>query len=580
MTGIGIAQLVLYCVVLMALAYPLGLYMARVYAGKARIAQKVLGPIERIIYRIGGVHPEEEMTWKRYAAAVMMFTLFGVLVVYVLQRLQAHLPLDPNGLAAVDNHVALNTAVSFNTNTNWQAYGGETTMSHLSQMLALTTQNFVSAAVGLAVLVALVRGFVRKHADSIGNFWVDLTRSALYILLPLSLIFAVILVSQGVPQTTGGKVTAHLMEASAAADGTAITDQEIAVGPVASQIAIKQLGTNGGGYYNVNSAHPLENPTPLTNFLQSIAILLISAACCFMFGRMVGRSRQGAAFLITMWILLLPVTVFTIWQEQQGNPVLTDHGADQIASPLQGGGNMEGKEVKHSIAESAIWATTTTAASNGSVNSMHDSYTPLGGLGPIYLMGLGEVAFGGVGCGLYGLILFAIVAVFISGLMVGRTPEFLGKKIEAFEMKMASIGILVPAVACLIAVALACLVEETASAVPNPGAHGFSEILYAFASQSNNNGSAFAGLTASGTFFATVGSICMWLGRYWILVPTLAIAGSLAKKKIVPVTAGTLPTDGGLFVTMLVGVVILVGVLVLVPAFALGPIAEHLQLHP
>ena len=575
MTASGIGQIVLYAVVLVALAVPLGAYMARVYTGKARIAQRLLGPIERVLYRLFGIQEDQEQSWKQYAVAVMVFNALGVLLVYALQRLQGHLPENPNGFAGVDPRVAFNTAVSFGTNTNWQAYGGESTMSHLVQSAALGVQNFVSAATGMAVLVALIRGFIRKHADSVGSFWVDLTKTTLYILLPLSIVMAIFLVHQGVPQTIDGKETAALLDAQMGSDGKQVIDQPIAVGPVASQVAIKQLGTNGGGYYNVNSAHPLENPTPLTNFLEDLAILLIAGATCFTFGRMVGSRKQGVALLVVMGILLVPFVALTVQQEQQPNPALTSLHVDHAQ------GNMEGKETRFGVSASALWATTTTAASNGSVNSMHDSYSPLGGLSPIFLMALGEVSFGGVGSGLYGLLIFAIVGVFIAGLMVGRTPELLGKKIEAYEMKMASWAILVPVAAVLIGTACACMVDETyTKALANHGPHGFSEVLYAFMSQGNNNGSAFAGLTASGTFFATAGGICMWVARYWIIIPTLAIAGSLARKKIVPPSSGTLPTTGPLFILLLVGVVLLVGALSFVPALALGPIVEHLVLHP
>jgi K+-transporting ATPase ATPase A chain len=590
MTATGIGQLILYAVVLVGLGYPLGAYMARVYTGKATFAQRVLGPVERLLYRIFGIKPDQEQTWKQYAIAAMVFNVLGILVVYLLQRLQAHLPQNPNDLSNVDPRVAFNTAVSFGTNTNWQAYGGESTMSHLVQSAALGVQNFVSAATGMAVLIPLIRGFQRKHAETVGSFWVDLTRSTLYILMPLSIVLAVILVHQGVPQTMEGKETAALLDAQPgtppadAKPGTVVppvTEQPIAVGPVASQVAIKQLGTNGGGYYNVNSAHPLENPTPLSNFAEDIAILLIAGALCFTFGRMVGSRKQGVALLVTMAILLVPFVALTLQQEQQPNPAVASLSVDQQASTLQPGGNMEGKEARFGISASALWATTTTAASNGSVNSMHDSYSPLGGLSPIFLMALGEVSFGGVGSGLYGLLIFAIVAVFIAGLMVGRTPEFLGKKIEAYEMKMASWAILVPVAAVLLGTAAACFADETyAKAIANHGPHGFSEVLYAFLSQANNNGSAFAGLTASGTFMATAGGICMFVARYWIVIPVLAIAGSLARKKIVPPSSGTLPTTGPLFVVLVVGVVVLVGALSFVPALALGPIVEHFALHP
>jgi K+-transporting ATPase ATPase A chain len=575
MTVVGIGQIVAYAVVLVALGIPLGAYIARVFTGDAKTAQMIFGPFERVLYRAFGVQPSDEMSWKQYAFAVMVFNTLGILAVYLLQRLQGSLPGNPLDLPGVAPRVAFNTAISFGSNTNWQAYGGETTMSHLVQAGALAVQNFVSAATGLAVLLAITRAFRRTHAGTIGNFWVDLTKTTVYILIPLSLVTALQLVWQGVPQTTEGKEIAALIDPA-----PEVTAQEIALGPVASQLAIKQLGTNGGGFYNVNSAHPLENPTPLSNFIECLAILLIPVALCVTFGRMVGSRRQGIALLVTMTILVVPFLALTLHQEQAGNPALATLEVDQQASDLQPGGNMEGKEARFGISASALWANTTTAASNGSVNSMHDSYTPLGGLAPMALMQLGEVAFGGVGSGLYGLLIFAIIAVFIAGLMVGRTPEFLGKKIEAFEMKMASLAILVPVAAVLVGTALACMVDETyAKALANRGPHGFSEVLYAFSSQGNNNGSAFAGLTASGTFMATAGGICMWVARYWIIIPVLAIAGSFARKKIVPPSSGTLPTDGPLFVLLLAGTVVLVGALSFIPSLALGPIVEHLMLH-
>ncbi|HEU0035175.1 MAG TPA: potassium-transporting ATPase subunit KdpA [Kofleriaceae bacterium] len=580
MTGAGIAQIGVYWVVLVLLSIPLGAYMARVYTGQARYAQIVLGPVERLLYRLFGVRPEREQSWQRYTVALLVFNLLGLLLVYGLQRVQGVLPGNPNELPAVDPTVAWNTATSFATNTNWQAYGGETTMSNLVQALALGVQNFVSAATGMAVLVALIRGFTRKQCEEVGNFWVDLTRTTLYILLPLSIVLAVVLVSQGVPQTTDGRATAQFVQATMQTvdhQPHAVTEQGIALGPVASQIAIKQLGTNGGGFYNANAAHPFENPTPLSNFFEMLSILLIASALCLTFGKLVGARRQGWALLVTMIVLVAPFVVLAEWQEQQPNVALIDQPIDHAASALAPGGNMEGKELRHGISASALWATTTTAASNGSVNSMHDSYSPLGGLAPMVLMQLGEVAFGGVGSGLYGLLVFAIVAVFIAGLMVGRTPEFLGKKIEAFEMKMASLAILVPCLAVLIGTALACMADETRGVLNNPGPHGFSEVLYAFSSMGNNNGSAFAGLTASKPFFATAGGICMFVARYWIIIPVMAIAGSLARKKTIPASSGTLPTDGPLFVLLLVGTVVLVGALTFVPALALGPIVEHLQ---
>jgi len=581
MSTAGIVQIVMFWLVLVAFAIPLGAYMARVYDGNARIAQKILGPLERLLYRMFGVKPGREQSWQRYAVCVLVFNVLGLLLVYGLQRVQTVLPGNPNDLPAVDPRVAWNTAVSFASNTNWQTYGGESTMSHTVQAIALGVQNFVSAATGMAVLAALIRGLRSRKAEEVGNFWVDLTRSTVYVLLPLSLILAVFLVSQGVPQTLHGHATTHLIDAtSQTVDHVTqtVTQQNIAVGPVASQVAIKQLGTNGGGFYNVNSAHPLENPTPLSNFFQCLAILLIPAALCFTFGRMLESRRHAWALLITMTVLVAPFLVLAEYAEQRPNAALVDLPVDQYGSDLQSGGNMEGKEVRYGISASALWATATTAASNGSVNSMHDSYSPLGGMAPMVLMQLGEVAFGGVGSGLYGLLMFAIVAVFISGLMVGRTPELLGKKIEAFEMKMATLAILVPCLAVLAGTALACLSGETKGVLNNPGTHGFSEILYAFSSMGNNNGSAFAGLTASKTFYATAGGICMFIARYWIIVPVLAIAGSLARKKIVPPSSGTLPTDGPLFVVLLVGTVLLVGALTFVPALAIGPIAEHLQL--
>lgn len=572
MSPVAILQCAVYLVLLVALGAPLGAYMARVYEGQSRIGNRLFGPLERFIYRIARVPADVDMSWKRYAVAVLMFNLLGALLVYKLQRLQGLLPFNPVHLGAVSPPVAFNTAVSYATNTNWQAYGGETTMSYLTQMMALTVQNFVSAATGMAVLVALIRGIVRRSADGIGSFWVDLTRSVTHILLPLSFVLALLLVAQGVVQTLAPSTQVTLLHSYAANDSTAVTTQTLALGPVASQVAIKQLGTNGGGYYNVNSAHPFENPTPFSNLLEMLAILLIPAALCFTFGAMVRDRRQGVAVFAAMLIIFIPFLVLAIHAEQAPNPAFAHLGADAS------GGNMEGKEVRFGITNSALWATATTAASNGSVNAMHDSFMPLGGLVPMALMQLGEVVFGGVGSGLYGMLMFAIVAVFMAGLMVGRTPEYLGKKIEAYEMKMASLAVLVPLFATLVGTALACVVPETHKAIANPGTHGFSEILYAFSSSSNNNGSAFAGLTASGMFYATAQGITMMMGRYWIIVPVLAIAGSLARKKYVPPSPGTLPTHTPLFVFLLVGVVIIIGALTFFPALALGPIVERLQL--
>lgn len=577
MTANGVLQLVFYVVVLTGLAWPLGAYMARVYEGRPCGLDRVLGPVERVLYRAFGVRPDHDMKWTKYAGAMLAFNALGFLAVYLLQRFQGSLPWNPAGLAAPTPHMAFNTAVSFATNTNWQSYGGETTLSYLTQMLGLTVQNFVSAATGMACLVALVRGFVRRGAEGIGNFWVDLTRSVVYVLLPLSFVLALALASQGVVQTLSPYATATLVEPTTGADGAAVTEQTLALGPAASQVAIKQLGTNGGGFFNVNSSHPFENATPLSNFLELLAILLIAGALPITLGTMVGDRRQGLALLAAMLVVFVGALAVCVWSEQSGNPALARLGLDPVASDLQAGGNMEGKEVRFGIVNSALWATATTAASNGSINSMHDSYTPLGGLIPMWLMQLGEVIYGGVGSGLYGLLLFVVVAVFIAGLMVGRTPEYLGKKIEAHEMKMAALGILVPVFAVLVGTAIAVVTPAGLSSLANPGTHGFSEILYAFSSAGNNNGSAFAGLTVTNVFYEVALGFAMLFARFWVAVPALAIAGSLARKKFVPPSAGTLPTHTPLFVALLVGTILLVGALSFFPALALGPIVEHLQ---
>jgi len=574
MTTNGLFQITLYFVALLLLAKPLGVYMAAVYENRPLLLKRILGPLETGFYRLSGVNPEQEMDWKSYAAALLWFNLFGGLAVFALQMLQAYLPLNPQQMANVTVDSAFNTAVSFATNTNWQGYGGETTMSYLTQMLGLSVQNFVSAATGMAVLIAMIRGFQRAHADGIGNFWADLTRGTLYILLPLSFLIAVVLVGQGVVQTFKPYQTVPLVEQVSTATETAT--QTLAVGPAASQIAIKQLGTNGGGFFNANSAHPFENPTPLSNFLEMLLLILIPAALCHTFGTMVGDPRQGWAILSAMTLVLVSLLFVTAGYEQGGNPALTALGVEQSVSVGQSGGNMEGKETRFGIVNSAIWATATTAASNGSVNSMHDSYTPLGGMIPMWLIQLGEVIFGGVGSGLYGMLIFVLIAVFVAGLMIGRTPEYLGKKIEAFEIKMAAIVILIPAFFILGGTSLAIMVDAGKSAVANPGAHGFSEILYAFSSAAGNNGSAFAGLSANATFYNTALGIVMLFGRYGIIIPVLAIAGSLAAKKTVPTTVGTLPTHTPLFVMLLIGTVVLVGALTFVPALALGPVVEHL----
>jgi potassium-transporting ATPase potassium-binding subunit len=599
MTANGYLQLVFYVVVLIALAKPLGTYMARIYEGQPAGLNRFGAPVENLIYRVCGVNPAQDMRWTQYAVAALVFNALGFLAVYALQRLQVFLPLNPQGMAAVSPDSSFNTAISFVTNTNWQGYGGESTMSYLTQMLGLTVQNFVSAATGMAVVIALIRGFARQNAQAIGNFWVDLTRGTLYILLPLALVLSVVLVWQGTPQTFSAYPTVPLVESveydnpkvDAAGqlvkddNGNAITEkatqkeQVIAVGPVASQVAIKQLGTNGGGFFNANSAHPFENPTPLSNFLELLAILLIPAALCYTFGKMVGDTRQGWAILAAMTILFVVLLAVCVGAEQAGNPALAKLGVDQTASPLQAGGNMEGKETRFGVVNSALWATATTAASNGSVNAMHDSFTPLGGLVPMWLIQIGEVIFGGVGSGLYGMLLLAVVAVFVAGLMIGRTPEYLGKKIEAFDIKMASIGVLVPLLTALAGTATGVLMDAGKAGVANPGAHAFSEILYAFSSASGNNGSAFAGLSANTPFYNTALGIVMFFARFWIIVPVLALAGSLVAKKKVPAGAGTLPTHTPLFIFFLIGVVVVIGALTFIPALALGPVIEHLVLY-
>ncbi|NJD57446.1 MAG: potassium-transporting ATPase subunit KdpA [Nitrospirae bacterium] len=593
MTTNGLTQIGLFIVVLLAFVKPLGSYMATVYEGKSSGLNLILGPIERLIYRMLGTRPEDEMSWKAYAGAAILFKFCFVLLLYLILRFQGILPLNPQGFPGVSPDLAFNAAVSFITNTNWQSYGGESTMSYLTQMTGLAVQNFVSAAEGMAVLVALIRGFTRRTAKTIGNFWVDLTRSVLYILLPLSLVMAVFLVSQGVVQSFSPYKNVPLLQTIGyerprvdadgkpviGADGKQLTEpakafeQTLPLGPAASQIAIKQLGTNGGGFFNANSAHPFENPTPLSDLLEMLAILLIPAALCYTFGKMVGDTRQGWALLVVMGILFVPFLTVCYTAEQAGNPLFTAIGVDPAA------GNMEGKEVRFGIANSALWAAATTAASNGSVNAMHDSFSPLGGMMPMVLIQLGEVVFGGVGSGLYGMLAFAMVAVFISGLMVGRTPEYLGKKIEAFEMKMVALVILIPAVCVLLGTAVASVTASGVAGVSNPGPHGFSQMLYAFSSAGNNNGSAFGGLSTNTPFYNTSLGIAMLFGRCWVMVPIIAIAGSLAAKKYVNPSAGTLPTHAPLFVFFLAGIIIIVGALTFLPSLALGPIAEHLMLY-
>ena len=582
MSWAGYAQIIVFLVALVAAVKPLGAYMARVYEGQPLVLEKALGWLERLVYRLSGVpHDAEkrEMPWTTYAGAMLLFNGVGVVLVYALQRLQGSLPLNPDGMGAVSPDLSWNTAISFVTNTNWQSYGGETTMSYLTQMTALAVQNFVCAASGMAVMVALIRGISRRTTSTLGNFWVDLTRSTLYILLPLSVILALIFVSQGVVQTFSAAHHVTLLQATKDAAGQDVTEQIIAVGPVASQEAIKQLGTNGGGFFNVNAAHPLENATPLSNFFNVYALMLIPAALTYTFGKMVKDTRQGWAVLAAMFVVFLPLLYLCVTQEQGGNPALASLHIDQAASALQAGGNMEGKEVRFGISASGLYATGTTAVSCGAVNGMHDSFTPLGGFVPLFLIQLGEVIFGGVGAGMYGMLMFAVVAVFVAGLMVGRTPEYIGKKIEAKEMKMASIAILVPCASILIFTAIAVATEAGRKGVSNPGPHGFSEILYAFSSATGNNGSAFGGISANTPFYNTTLGLAMFFGRFFIKVPVLALAGSLGLKKIVPTGAGTLPTHTPLFVAMLVGVIIIVGALTFIPALALGPFVEQLLAH-
>ena len=598
MTANSILQFVVFFGVLLLLIKPLGTYMARVYEGKATWLTRLLGPIERLTYGLAGIRPDEEMGWKTYAGTLLAFNLAGMLLLYGLQRLQGWLPFNPQGFGAVAPDLAFNTAASFTTNTNWQAYTPETTMSYLTQMAGLAVQNFVSAATGMAAAVAVIRGFARKSVQTIGNFWVDLVRGTLYVLLPISIVFALVLVSQGIVQNFSPYAKVPVLqqitydEPVTGPDGqpvldakgqpqtkkSTLTEQVLPMGPAASQIIIKHLGTNGGGFFNANSAHPYENPTPLTNFLGMLSILVIPFSLAYTFGLAVKDTRQGWALAAAMLIILAGMALVGIAAEQRGNPMLTRLGADQQVSALQSGGNMEGKETRYGILNTALWAAVTTGTSCGAVNGMHDSFTPLGGLVPMWLIQLGEVAPGGVGSGLYGILMYAIVAVFVAGLMVGRTPEYLGKKIEAYEMKMASLVILIGPAIMLIGTAVAVVTPAAVASMSNPGPHGFSEVLYAFSEGAGNNGSAFAGLSANTLFYNIGIGLAVLFGRFWMVIPPLAIAGSLAKKKIVPVSAGTLPTHTPLFVALLIGVVILVGALTFFPALALGPIVEHLQM--
>jgi len=569
MTVPAAALVGLLLVVLLACVKPLGLYMADIFEGRPIWPLRALGVCERGIYRLCGIDAAAQMSWRHYALCLLLFNALGALALYALQRGQAWLPLNPQKFPGISPDSSFDTAVSFITNTNWQGYSGESAMSYLTQMAGLGVQNFLSAASGMVVAIALIRGLARHSCATLGNLWVDMTRAVLYILLPLALLLALLLVSQGVIQNFSPYKNVTTLEARV---------QTLPMGPVASQESIKELGTNGGGFFNANSAHPYENPSALTNLLEMLAILVIPAGLTYTFGRMVGDTRQGWAVLAAMALLFVALLCVTLHSEQQGNPAIAGLGVDQAPGATQSGGNMEGKETRFGIAASALFATITTATSCGAVNGMHDSFTPLGGLVPLFQMQLGEVVFGGVGTGLYSMLIFAIVGVFIAGLMIGRTPEYLGKKIEAFEMKMSSIAILVMPFIVLTGTAVAVSVDAGRAGVANPGVHGFSEILYAFSSAGNNNGSAFAGISADTPFYNVALALTMWLGRFWPIVAVLAIAGSLAAKKRIPVSDGTMPTHGVTFVILLIGTVLLVGALTFVPALALGPIVEHLML--
>jgi len=569
MTANGVGQILIFFAIIVAIAVPLGTYMARVFTGERTVLSPVLAPVEKVIYSLCGVDQKREQGWVTYTVAMLLFNLVCFVTLYALLRLQSFLPFNPQGMAAVPVDLSLNTAISFATNTNWQNYGGETTLSYFVQMAGLTVHNFVSAATGIAIVIALIRGFVRRSGTTIGNFWVDLTRCNLYVLLPISIVFGLIFVWQGMPQNLHPYVTAHTLEGA---------KQVLAQGPVGSQIAIKTVGTNGGGFFNANAAHPYENPNALTNLLTVILEFLIGAGLTMTFGRMVGNLKQGWALFGAMAILFLVGVFVSYGAETAGNPAFAPLGIEQHASALQAGGNMEGKEVRFGIADSSLFETTTTDTSDGAVNSMHDSFTPIGGLVPIVNMQLGEIIFGGVGCGLYGMLLFAILSVFIAGLMVGRTPEYLGKKIESREVKMAMLAILSVPLSALGFTAIASVIPAGLAGLNNTGPHGFSEILYAFTSQTANNGSAFAGLNGNTMFYNVTGAIAMMIGRFAIAVPVLAIAGSLVRKKLVPASAGTFPTDNALFVGLLLGVIIITGGLIYFPADILGPFIEHLQM--
>jgi K+-transporting ATPase ATPase A chain len=561
MTLIGWMQILLYCAIIVALVKPLGSYITRVFNGDHTFLSAALRPVEATLYRIGGIDEKREQDWLSYTVAMLLFHIGGFLILYALMRFQDLLPFNPAAQSAVPPDLAFNTAVSFITNTNWQNYGGESTMSYLVQMLGLTHQNFLSAATGIVLAIALIRGFARASTNTVGNFWVDITRCTLYILLPICVVYGLFLVSQGMPQTLGPYVDATTVEGA---------KQTIAVGPVASQVAIKMLGTNGGGFFNANASHPFENPTPLSNYVQMLSIFAIGAALTNVFGRMVGNERQGWAILAVMGVLFIAGVAICYWAEARGNDAFTAMGLT--------GGNMEGKEVRFGIVASALFAVITTAASCGAVNAMHDSFTALGGMIPLINMQLGEIIVGGVGAGMYGMLLFVIISVFVAGLMVGRTPEYVGKKIEAKEVKMAMLAILILPLMYLGWTAAAVVIPSAVASTANPGPHGFTEVLYAYTSQTANNGSAFAGLTGNTLWYNVTGAIAMLVGRFWMIIPAMAIAGSLAAKKIVPASAGTFPTTGGLFVGLVVGVILIIGGLTFFPALALGPLVEHLAM--
>lgn len=576
MTIFGWLQIFAFFILLLLMVKPLGSYMANVFQGQSTFLSRAVAPVEHFLYRLAGINDDKEMSWKTYAFAVLVFNLFGILLLFLIERIQGILPINPTGMSGVAPDTAFNTAVSFTTNTNWQNYAGESTLSYLTQMMGLTVQNFLSAATGIAIMVAVTRAFARHGATTLGNFWVDISRTILYVLIPLSSVVSILLVSQGVVQTFSPPVQATLVQPVVDGNGALVTNQIIYVGPVASQVAIKHLGTNGGGFFNANSSHPFENPNAFSNLLLMLSQTIIPASLTYTFGKMVGDRKQGWTIFITMAILLALFVGCIYLVESHGNPIFNGMGIDQKPSTLQAGGNMEGKEVRFGIASSSLFAGSTTATSNGAVNSMHDSYTPLGGLFLLLLMQLGEVVFGGVGSGLYGMLIFVIVAVFVAGLMVGRTPEYLGKKIEPFEMKMAVLVILIMPIVVLGFTALAVSTNSGRSAVLNPGAHGFSETLYAYTSQGNNNGSAFAGLSGNSLFYNLTGALAMLIGRFWLAIPTLALAGSLAAKKKIPAGAGTLSTTSPLFIGWLIAIILIVGALNFLPSLALGPVIEHL----